>query len=57
MIEMMEQETTTKTGSGYTTTRTKQIRYACGCSYLFDHQITLEHICQQHERELFTFHG
>ena len=57
MIEMMEQETTTKTSSGYTTTRTKQIRYACGCSYLFDHQITLEHICQQHERELFTLHG
>jgi hypothetical protein len=56
MIEMMEQETTTKTGSGYTT-RTKQIRYACGCSYLFDHQITLEHICQHHERELFTLHG
>jgi hypothetical protein len=57
MIEMMEQETTkTKTGSGYTT-RTKQIQYACGCRYVFDHQITLEHICEQHERELFTVHG
>ena len=55
MTEMMEQETG-KASSSYARRR-KQIQYACGCRYLFDHHITLEHICQEHETELVTLHG
>jgi hypothetical protein len=32
------------------------IDYPCGCSYLFDHHIELQHICSQHESEL-NIHG
>lgn len=32
------------------------LNYACGCSYLFDHHIELEHICSEHESQL-TAHG
>jgi hypothetical protein len=53
---MMEQETTTtKRISSYF--RKKQIQYSCGCRYLFNHQIILEHVCSEHERELIAHHG
>jgi hypothetical protein len=32
------------------------IEYPCGCSYMFDHDIELEHICSEHESQLTT-HG
>jgi hypothetical protein len=56
MTEMVGQETT-KTHGSYDRRRTKQIQYACGCTYSFDHQIRLEHICPEHERDLVTLHG
>jgi hypothetical protein len=34
-----------------------QIQYMCGCKYNFDHHITLENVCPEHERELVTSHG
>ncbi len=37
--------------------RRKYIEYSCGCKYLFDHQIVLEHVCPIHEGELITSHG
>jgi hypothetical protein len=37
--------------------RKKYIEYSCGCRYLFDHQIVLEHVCPEHEIELISFHG
>jgi hypothetical protein len=52
---MMEQETTTKRISSYA--RKKQIEYSCGCRYLFNHQIILDHVCSEHERELIAHHG
>jgi hypothetical protein len=55
MTEMMEQETR-KTSSNYSG-RKKQIQYTCGCKYAFDHQITLEDVCPEHERELVSLHG
>jgi hypothetical protein len=51
MTELIEQETT-----GYSRRR-KKIEYSCGCIYLFNHQIILEHICPEHERELITLHS
>jgi hypothetical protein len=55
MIEMLDQGTSTKTTSSYT--RNKRIQYSCGCKYLFNHQILLEQICSEHERELITHNG
>ena len=53
---MMEQETTTtKRITSYA--RKKQIQYSCGCRYLFNHQIILDHVCSEHERELISHHG
>ena len=53
---MMEQETTTtKRITSYA--RKKQIQYSCGCRYLFNHQIILDHVCSEHERELIAHHG
>jgi hypothetical protein len=52
MIEMMEQETTKSQFL-----RRKRIQYDCGCKYIFDHHITLEDVCPEHERELVTLHG
>jgi hypothetical protein len=37
-------------------TSTVTLNYTCGCSYLFDHHIELEHICSEHESQLTT-HG
>jgi hypothetical protein len=37
--------------------RSKTIEYSCGCSYLFDHHITLKRICPEHETHLTTYHG
>jgi hypothetical protein len=56
MTEMMEQQTR-KSSRSSSYDRRKQIQYACGCKYIFDHHITIEHICPEHERELVTFHG
>ena len=53
---MMEQETTKRSGNGHYNRR-KRIQYACGCEYVFDHHITLEDVCPEHERELLTLHG
>lgn len=55
MASMMEQEKR-KDGSSYAR-KIKQIQYPCGCKYLFDHHITLEHICHEHELELIALHG
>ena len=47
-----------KTGNSYTKRRKNtQIQYACGCKYSFDHHITLENVCSEHERELVTLYG
>ena len=55
---MMEQETTTTTTKRITSyARKKQIQYSCGCRYLFNHQIILDHVCSEHERELIAHHG
>ena len=37
--------------------RNKTIEYSCGCIYLFDHEIILKHICQEHETHLITNYG
>jgi hypothetical protein len=37
--------------------RAKELYYACGCKYLFDHQIILKDVCPEHERELITNNG
>jgi hypothetical protein len=55
MIEMLDQETSVKTTNSYT--RNKRIQYSCGCKYLFNHQILLEQICSEHERELIAHNG
>jgi hypothetical protein len=55
---MMEQETTTTTTKRVSSyARKKQIQYSCGCRYLFNHQIILDHVCSEHERELIAHHG
>jgi hypothetical protein len=46
-----------KTTTQLATTEKKRIEYSCGCSYLFDHQLVLEHVCPEHEIELISFHG
>jgi hypothetical protein len=53
---MMEQETTT-TKRITSFARKKQIQYSCGCRYLFNHQIILDYVCSEHERELISHHG
>ena len=54
---MIGQETR-KTSNSYAKTRKDtQIQYMCGCKYNFDHRITLENVCSEHERELVTSHG
>jgi hypothetical protein len=50
---MMEQETASTSYAR----RRKQIEFPCGCKYVFNHQIILEHICVEHERELITLHS
>jgi hypothetical protein len=55
MIEMLDHETSTKTRGSYI--RNIRIQYSCGCRYLFDHQILLEQICSEHERELIAHNG
>ncbi len=37
--------------------KNKMVEYSCGCVYLFDHQIILKRICQEHETQLITYHG
>ena len=37
-------------------TNNMTLTYNCGCSYLFDHHIELEHICSEHESQITT-HG
>jgi hypothetical protein len=56
MTEMIEQGTTI-TKRINSDTRKKQIQYPCGCRYLFNHQIILEYVCPEHERELIAHHG
>jgi hypothetical protein len=57
MIEMIGQEIR-KTSNSYSKRRKNtQIQYACGCKYSFDHHITLENVCPEHERELVTLYG
>jgi len=53
MAELMEQDANR---SRYTRRR-KQLEYSCGCRYLFNHQIILEHVCPEHEIELITLHS
>jgi hypothetical protein len=53
MAELMEQDVNR---SSYTRRR-KQLEYSCGCRYLFNHQIILEHVCPEHEIELITLHS
>ena len=53
MAELMEQDA----NRGRYARRTKQLEYACGCRYLFNHQIILEHVCPEHEIELITLHS
>jgi len=55
MTETMEHEIRRIT-SGYNRRR-NQIEYNCGCKYMFDHHITLEDVCPEHERQLVTLHG
>ncbi len=52
---MMNQKASTKKIDSYS--RNKRIQYSCGCSYLFNHQILLEQICSEHERELIAHNG
>lgn len=57
MIEMIEQEIR-ETGNSYAKKRKNtQIQYICGCKYSFDHHITLENVCPEHERELVSLYG
>src|ERR671931_2860526 len=53
MIEVVEQETTKSSGSS-SYNRRKRIQYDCGCKYIFDHHITLEDVCPEHDRELVS---
>ena len=57
MAEMIRQEIR-KTSASYDKRRKNaEIEYACGCKYNFDHHITLENVCPEHERELVTSRG
>jgi hypothetical protein len=57
MAEMIEQEIR-KTSNSYAKKRKNtQIQYICGCRYNFDHHITLESVCPEHERELVSLYG
>jgi hypothetical protein len=57
MVEMIGQEMR-KTSNSYAKRRKNtQIQYTCGCKYSFDHHITLESVCPEHERELVTLYG
>ena len=42
---------------GNNNNRCTATEYACGCKYNFDHHITLENICPEHERELVSSRG
>ena len=57
MIEMIKQEIRKASNSYAKRRRNRQIQYDCGCKYMFDHHITLENICPEHERELITLYG
>jgi len=57
MIEMIGQEIRKISNSYAKVRRSTQIQYECGCKYSFDHHITLENVCPEHERELVTLHG
>jgi hypothetical protein len=58
MAEMIGQEMG-ETHDSYAKRRKKntQVQYSCGCKYSFDHHITLENVCPEHERELVTLYG
>ena len=51
----MNQNAATKKIGSYTSN--KRIQYSCGCRYSFNHQIILEQICSEHERELIAHNG
>jgi hypothetical protein len=57
MIEMIRQQIRKTSNSYAKRRRNTQIQYACGCKYIFDHHITLENVCPEHERELVTLYG
>jgi hypothetical protein len=58
MAEMIGREMRkTSNTSAKTRKDNTQIQYMCGCKYNFDHHITLENVCPEHERELVTSHG
>jgi hypothetical protein len=57
MIEMIGQEIRKINNSYAKVRRSTQIQYECGCKYSFDHHITLENVCPEHERELVTLYG
>jgi hypothetical protein len=57
MAEMIGREMRKTSNSSTKTRKDTQIQYMCGCKYNFDHHITLENVCPEHERELVTSHG
>jgi hypothetical protein len=57
MAEMIGREMRKTSNSFARTRKDTQIQYMCGCKYNFDHHITLENVCPEHERELVTSHG
>ncbi len=57
MVEMIGREMRKTGNSSAKTKKDTQIQYVCGCKYNFDHHITLENVCPEHERELVTLYG
>ena len=57
MAEMIGREMRKTSNSSAKAMKNTQIQYMCGCKYNFDHHITLENVCSEHERELVTSHG
>ena len=56
-MRILTETTTTATKRSTSYARKKQIQYSCGCRYLFNHQVILDHVCSEHERELIAHHG
>jgi len=54
---MIGREMRKTSNSSAKTKKDTQIQYVCGCKYNFDHHITLENVCPEHERELVTSYG
>jgi hypothetical protein len=46
-----------KEGSHREELENKTIEYSCGCIYIFDNQIILKRICEEHETQLITYNG